>query len=438
MHALKRCLLRLEDWARTGSLSRLKALMLLAKAGVFSRQQRLTARALYLVTWHPVRNRSSFVAETVILAARRKITLNRSATLRRSILLKPAISKRERGLLLVSFEPELAKLASLAALPELEDQYAIVFLPTWQPFYSDALFAFAARAKRAYWIMPSSTPDQALCADFGSLCKPLPFQASSWIARAQYAKVAATKSIDLLMLANFNSYKRHWRLFEAARDLPPSISIVLAGRPFGGRTINSLIAEADAFGVRDRIQICEDPSDAEVATLLASAKVFCALSHKEGSYIAVAEALIADTPVAMFANAIVGSKEYLGPATGWLLAPDRPLAPQLLECLSSADQLHPRSWAQVHIAAEINVPRFNEIMRRDALQLGEAWTVDLAPFFCRHFEFAYFDPNAEGAFRPAYQGLASQFGIEISRELDVQRTLPAVPLPKTVTTRSGL
>ena len=414
MRAWKRSLLRLEDWARTGNLSRFKSLMSLA-AAVFSARQQLTARALYLVTWHPARNRRSIVAKTVTLAARGEMPFNRSAQLRRSILLKTAVSKHERGILLVSFEPELAKLASLSTLTELEDQYAIVFLPTWQPFYSDALFTFAARAQRSYWIMPSSTPDQVLCADFGPLCRPLPFQASSWISSTQYAQVPSTKSIDLLMVANFNSYKRHWRLFEAAQNLPPSLIIVLAGRPFGGRTIDSLLAEAETFGVRDRIQIYEDPSDEEVAALLASARVFCALSHKEGSYIAVAEALMANTPVAMFSNAIVGSKEDLEPATGWLLAPDRPLAPQLLECLASADQLHPRNWARANIAAEINVPRFNELMRKDALQIGEAWTVDLTPFFCRHFEFSYLDPCTETLLQPVYQYIASQFGLEILR-----------------------
>ena len=429
--ALKRCLLRLEDWARTGSLSRLKALLLLAKAQLYSKQEQLTARALYLVTWHPAPNRRSFVEKTVTFAAKLGTTLNRSAKLRRSVLLKAPISKRERGLLLVSFEPELAKLAQLAKLSELEDQYAIVFLPTWQPFYSGALFEFAARAQRSYWIMPSSTPDQVLCTDFGPLCRPLPFQASSWISSGQYAQVPATKSIDFLMLANFNSYKRHWRLFEAAQNLPSSTRIVLAGRPFGGRTINSLIAEADAFGVRDRIQIYEDPSDEEVAALLASAKVFCALSHKEGSYIAVAEALMANTPVAMFSNAIVGSKEYLGPATGWLLAPDRPLGPQLLECLARADHMHPRDWARANIAAEISVPRFNELMRKDALQLGEAWTVDLAPFFCRHFEFSYLDPRIEADFQPAYQDIANQFGLEILRPPGAEQNVAGTRLSTT-------
>jgi glycosyltransferase involved in cell wall biosynthesis len=416
MLALRRCLLRLEDWARTGSLGRLRSLALLAKSRVLSPRQRVSALALYLVTWHPARRRRDLVKKAMALAARQKKALFDSATIARSILLKRAVSNTERGVLLVSFEPELATLAGLASLAELERRYAIVFLPTWQPFYSEALFAFAARARRPYWIMPSATPDQHLCGDLGPLCRPLPFQASSWVSQAQYESITAPKTIDLLMVANFSPYKRHWRLFEALQNLPPSLTVVLAGRPFSGRTAASLAADADAFGVRDRIQIREDPSDQELAALLASARVFCALSHKEGSYIAVAEALMADTAVAMFANAIVGSKEYISPATGWLLEPERPLAPQLLQCLDRAGQLHPRRWAKANISAEINVARFNEVMWRDALQLGETWTVDLTGFFCRHFEFEYVDSVAETDFRAEYGMLAMEFGLTVTRQ----------------------
>src|SRR5580698_4845314 len=132
MRTLKRWTLRLEDWARTGSLSRLKSLALRGRAMLWSPDSGIAARALYLVTWHPIRNRREFVSRTVRLAARRRKNYVKSAVLTCSILLKRQVSSRERGLLLVSFEPELAKLARLESLLELEKAYALAFLPTWQ------------------------------------------------------------------------------------------------------------------------------------------------------------------------------------------------------------------------------------------------------------------------------------------------------------------
>jgi glycosyltransferase involved in cell wall biosynthesis len=375
----------------------------------------IAARALYLVTWHPIRNRREFVSRTVRLAARRRKNYVKSAVLTCSILLKRQVSSRERGLLLVSFEPELAKLARLESLLELEKAYALAFLPTWQPFYSEALFTFAARATKPYWMMPSASADQELCADLGPLCRPLPFQASSWVSAANYVRVPTIKTIDLLMLANFSAYKRHWRLFEAIPSLPSTLRIVLAGRPYGGRTAQALLEQAEAFGVRDRITIQENPTDEQLAQLLASARLLCALSHKEGSYIAVAEAMMAGTAVAMFQNAVIGSREYICDETGYFLDADRPLAPQLLRCLECVDELNPKAWAEANISAEVNCVRLNELLRAASKQRSEPWTVDIAPFYCRHFEFEYLDPRTESEFKSAYATLERTYGVEIVR-----------------------
>jgi glycosyltransferase involved in cell wall biosynthesis len=415
MRILRRLLLRLEDFARTRRLSRIKALLLEVYARVRNRRALVSANAQYLVSWHPVRHQLHMVRATVALAAKSGVVLADTVDLSRSILLKPYVSGRERGVLLVSFESELSKLADLKSLPEFEDRYAIIFLPTWQPFYSEALFRFAARALRPYWIMPSASSDQQLCANLGPLCKPLPFQASSWVSAGAYTDVGPSKSVDLLMLANFSKYKRHWRLFEAVKDMPRSVNVVLAGVPIGERTIHSVRREADAFGVGGRIDFHERPTDDEVAALLASAKVFCALSHKEGSYIAVAEALMAGTPVAIFEDAIVGSKEYICPDTGWLLKPRQPLAPQLLACVSTASSLRPREWAKRHIAADVNILRLNDRMRAYAMELRDDWSTDLAAFSCRHFEFEYSDPSVESGLAAEYRSLAAQFGIRIAR-----------------------
>jgi hypothetical protein len=217
------------------------------------------------------------------------------------------------------------------------------------------------------------------------------------------------------MLANFSSYKRHWRLFEAIPQLPASTRIVLAGRPFSGRTADSLKAEAAAFNVADRFEIQENPSDSALAQLLASARVLCALSHREGSYIAVAEALMADTPVAMFTNAVIGSKEYIQEETGFLLDPQTSLGPQLAQCLERSRYLHPGQWAADNISAEVNFPRFNDLLRRDSTDLGGQWTENMEPFFCRHFDFEYFAASAERRHDPEYELLKRDFGLDVTR-----------------------
>jgi glycosyltransferase involved in cell wall biosynthesis len=373
------------------------------------------AIARYLVSSHPSRLQRRLV-QTAIKASRRELakftTVDSYTRLSRSILVKAPVSPNERGILIVSFETELEKLVLSPSFAEVERLYQVVFLPTWQPAYSRALFLLAARATRPYYVMPASEDDLSLGSLLGELCVPLPFQASSWVAGGCYSDTPA-KDIDILLLANFSKYKRHWRLFEALKDIPISTRVVIAGRPWGGRTADTLLREARAFGVEQRISIMQDLTDQEVACLLARARLFCALSHKEGSFIAVAEALMAGTPVAIFDNAIIGSKSFVRPETGFRLDPNSALGPQINDALSRAASLAPQKWARREIAAEIQVQRLTEEMRAVGKARGEWWSAPIAPFYCRNFIFDYLHVSDREAFAEHYRHLALTCGLAI-------------------------
>jgi glycosyltransferase involved in cell wall biosynthesis len=264
-------------------------------------------------------------------------------------------------------------------------------------------------------MMPSAFSEEPLCGEFSPKCVFLPFHAASWVRGGLYAPAQQTKAIDLLMVANFSRHKRHWKLFEALATLPPRISAVLAGVPLGGRTRESLIREASLFGVADRVSIVESATDEELRTLLASAKLFCAMTHKEGSYIAVAEALMAGTPVAMFENAQIGTKVYVTDATGFLLSSREPLGAQLSRALERAGSLRPQEWAKSRLSAEVNSQRLNGLLRDWTQRNSLAWTLDIEPFFCKHFDFRYFRNEAESTLAAEYARIRSEFGLTVIR-----------------------
>jgi len=217
------------------------------------------------------------------------------------------------------------------------------------------------------------------------------------------------------MVANFAKYKRHWLLFQALRELPPSVSCLIAGRPLGSRTVEALRRDAAAFGVLKRIEILEDPDDATLEGLFARARLFCALSHKEGSYVAIAEALMANTPVGIFANAIVGSKEYIHEETGFLFDTRGRLSSQIRRALAVCESKSPRAWARQNISARINSERLNKLLEDEAIRSGEEWTIAAEPFHCRHFDFFYYDPSAETRLAKCYADLKERFGLDFRR-----------------------
>src|SRR5215470_15916874 len=278
----RRSLLRLEDGLRTRNASSLRALARFCASALRRAPiARLRAAEALSVTIRrsPLRRR---VVQWAVTVARDHFPEfeDRSSpvVLGNCILLKPRNSDREKGIVLVSFERELLKLVRSPEFNRFSLEYRILFLPTWQPFFSIPLFILAARASHKFWILPSSRDNLEDCDDLAPYARGLPFQASSWVDENRLAGSTARKH-DLLMVANFEKYKRHWLLFEALAELPASVSCVVAGRPLGARSADSLRREAALFGVLDRVVIIEDPDDATLERLFADARLLCALSH---------------------------------------------------------------------------------------------------------------------------------------------------------------
>lgn len=340
---------------------------------------------------------------------------DQTVTVTRSIILKSADdTTRERGLVLTSFESELAKLARLRRLPELTARYDVAFLPTWQPFYSIPLYQYVARSERRLMLMPSSAADYELSRARHDDFVALPFQASSWV-NADLYRPPGPKDIDVIMVANFSAYKRHWHLFRALRDLPQGLRVVLVGVPINDRTRETLVAEAKAFGTAERFEVHEAPPNDVLASLLARARVCLALSAKEGSYIAIAEALFSGTPVGVYADAVIGSKDFINDQTGMLFDSAQPLAAQIERFLARAETYTPQAWAKANISSRVNGKRLNALLRSRAVESGEPWSRDVTAFYCRHFDFHYERPTDERELAPSYDRLREEFGVTVAR-----------------------
>lgn len=410
-----RCALRAEDWARTHNLGALKAAADAVLAGLRRDGSRTDAIAKFLAAGSG-HARHRWLSRAAIASADRGTAPPRQPgaqpiELERSIIVK-APAPGERGLLFVSFETELARLLTARDFARLEQSYLICFMPTWQPAYSNELYQLAARATLPYVVMPAAREDLQLADELGSLCIALPLQAASWIQEDQF-QVAAHKDIDIVLLANFSKYKRHWKLFEGLSQSRRRYRVVCAGRPWGGRNRATLEAEAAAFGVEQSVQFVENPSNEEVSSLLARARLFCAMSHKEGSFVAVAEALVAGTPVGMFEDAVIGTKSFINPQTGFLFSPRQALGPQLDAALERAAQMQPRTWACDNITASASRRIFNEGMRAWHERAGAPWTHGMSEVFCRNFAFGYGSAADSERFRPLYAQLLAEHEVRM-------------------------
>jgi glycosyltransferase involved in cell wall biosynthesis len=331
----------------------------------------------------------------------------------KAIVLKRYINEREKGVVFVSFDNQMAKLARSSDLDEFAKRYTLVLSPQWSPPHSASLYLFPMLYPDSIFCLISNTQDLRLIPRISRKYKMVPLYASSWVDPREHTPVAAVdKNIDIFMLANFAKYKRHNALFEALRHMPREFRVVLIGQRERGRTRETLLKEAAVYGVRDSFEIRENVSDSELHDTFVRARTSLILSRREGSCVAVVESLFANTPVGLYEDAEVGSKAFINEHTGRLLQ-HRNLGPQLVDFVRCSTQYEPRRWAmENHIDCRSSSKILNDALKHQALCDGNDWTEDIAELRWRPNP-QYYDHSVAEDFRLSYEDIGRRCGIEI-------------------------
>lgn len=333
--------------------------------------------------------------------------------IQKGIVLKPYVSERERGIVFISFDNQMARLAKSTDLEAFTRRYTLVLAPQWCPPHTITSWLFPLIYPDEIICLISNTRDLIYFPRISEKYVMVPLYASSWVDPREYRPVPVEqKNIDIYMLANFAKYKRHHALFAALRDLPREYRVVLHGQRESGRTRETLIAEADAFGVRDRFEVHENVTNEALHDAMVHAKVSLILSRREGSCVAVVESMFANTPVGVYADAEIGSRAFVNEHTGRLLQHQN-LAAQLKEFVESSAKYEPRKWVMENgVGCLASSEMLNEALKRHALERGAQWTRDIAPLRW-HPNPEFFDPEDVQKVRSAYEDIERNYGITL-------------------------
>lgn len=336
-----------------------------------------------------------------------------SRALTTSIVLKAPGPNGEKGVLYSSFEYNWMRLVHHGRARDFFRDWYLVGASSWSPGDYIAFGHLAGLSTDPVFIGVSHVSDMETYRVAAPAIAPVPLMACDWVDPDFYEpRPKSERTIDILMVANWLRFKRHWLLFEALRDMPRSLRVVLVGRNGPGRTEREIRAEARAYGVRQELELHTDIGPRDVARLQAEARISIICSQREGSCVAPVEAMFADTPVAMFRDAHVGSTAHVNAHTGRLVT-RAGLARQLTELLEASASLHPRTWAMQHISCHQSSARLNEILREHALRGGQPWTTDIAPLAWRYVP-CHVHAADEVRLRPTVGLLAEQYGVELA------------------------
>jgi len=307
-------------------------------------------------------------------------SLQQSAFLTRSIILKAPGQGREKGVLAVYFEYNWLRLLAGVPFEELQrlsNEYELLLIASWSPTDFTVLSLAVAAWPETIWVQPANQLDTDKLAAFSSKIQVLDSLACDWVNPDFYQpKSFAERSIDLLMIANWGEFKRHWDFFAVLTQLPKDLRVVLIGQKEGGRTMATIQQEAHHIGVPQRLEMHESLTIEQVTAMQCDAKVSVLTSRREGGCVAAVESLFAGCALAMREDAHVNSKAHINDQTGALLRPGK-VADDLRDLLARAPDLRPREWAIEHISCQRTTEKLNAKFKARAEAEGRPWTKDL-------------------------------------------------------------
>lgn len=329
----------------------------------------------------------------------------------KAVVLKPYLGPRERGVVYISFEMEWVKLLRIRDRDEFARRYAVIVAPSGSP-HNLVNYVFPAAFPAPVFTQISNPHDEEVLPRISERLFVVPLYASHWVNPALFRPVPrGERPYDLIMVAAFGPYKRHHVLFAALRRMPKDLRVLLIGQDHGDRTAETIREVARWYGVEDRFTLLANQSYAAVTQAFCQARASIILSRREGSCVAVAESLMADAPAAVLAGAELGSRVFLNDQTGRMLR-EADLARELTAFVREADRFHPRHWAEANISCWRSSEVLNDVLRRQALARGEAWTQDLAAMQWspdpRHAR-----PEDAERLAPERRTICEQFGLDV-------------------------
>jgi glycosyltransferase involved in cell wall biosynthesis len=340
-------------------------------------------------------------------------------SLQKALIVKPPVSAHEKGVLYITFEDQWIRLLRTGRAEDIARRYDLLLGPTWSPPHAPALLIAIRMWPATVYTLVSNLADPPVMRRLSDHLVPIPLLASSWVNPAPYEKYLAEKKVyDILMVANFSPYKRHWRLFRMLRELPRDRRVRLIGTPDGDRDRDVLLAEARAFGVADRFELCIGVPYDELIHSICSSRVSLIFSKQEGSCIAITESLFGNTPVGVFKDSIIGSKAFVNEQTGVLLE-DRGLGSQVERFVENASngKYRPRDWALANISCHRSYETLNTMFRLEAERRGTLWTRDLERFH-QNDRPRYLDVATAEKMNVWYQAFENDYGIRIELQVN--------------------
>lgn len=327
----------------------------------------------------------------------------------RTLILKAPSENGEKGVMITYFEYNFQRLLDgIEDYRRFTEQYTMVYCASWSPTNYQLFANLLAETSGPVFVQAATHAEIPSLKAFHPRMRCLDTLPCDWLHPSHFdPKPYQERDIDILMVANWAPFKRHWALFNALRELPESLKIVCVGQPETGHGLTQMRELQRFLGARQNIEFLQSIPVEEVSRLQCRAKISAIFSKREGGCVAATESLMAGAALAMVKGASIGSLAHVNERTGFALD-DHRLGEGLRFALAHAQECNPRAYALEHLSCEVTARKLNAQLKAEALADGRPWTRDIVTPAWRPYP-CLLDLEGKERLRPAFDELHRRY-----------------------------
>jgi glycosyltransferase involved in cell wall biosynthesis len=287
-------------------------------------------------------------------------------------------SENEKGVLYLFYSYLYPLLLRTFDARKITQKYRLVLEPSWSGF-CDLSILCTSQLQQDIVVGYGEPRDASF---LNSVCKnliPGNFTGNTWIDVETFKPIQGTnKDIDVIVVASWAWYKRHWAIFEALKTLRKrghKLKVALVGYPVD-MTMSELQDLASSYGILDQIEFYERVSTQEVNQLLNRSKVNLLWSRREGTPRTIPEGMAAGVPAIIRKGFNYGAAyNHINDQTG-IYSDEKSLPNDILRIIAEAEHFNPRPWIIKHMTPETSTQNLNDALKKIAANNNENFFKD--------------------------------------------------------------
>jgi len=298
------------------------------------------------------------------------------------IILKKQL-ENEKGVVLIKYTPTFDAFLAYFKIKEIFKNYYIVLEPSWAGYCDPSILMFiiSNNKKNNVIVQSPENSDFNFIKRLGTNLLPIDIGSADWVDKDVFApSLKKNKIYDLVMVANWGSYKRHKELFKALKRIKNrQINLLLIGFEWDGRTKAHILNEYHQIlnGSKTVIlTVLENLSAKDLSNYLCKSKVFILLSQKEGPNKALVEAFFCNIPAIVYDRMIGGARNKINSKTG-MLSSYNDLPKKIEYMLDNYQNYASREWALKNTGSFIATNVLNQLVKKIAKENGEAMSTNI-------------------------------------------------------------